>query len=112
MIRLTFGQALEALKLGRCVAREGWNGKGMFIFLRPPFEIDTKQPNGFFGLQSIPDNVKRYYKLNNKVVDIKFTPYICMKAADDSIVNGWLASQTDMLADDWHIVLFNDNSNE
>ena len=35
---------------------------------------------------------------------IKFTAYLCMKAADGTVVNGWLASQTDMLASDWMIV--------
>lgn len=35
---------------------------------------------------------------------IKFDAYLCMKAADNTIVNGWLASQSDMLADDWVII--------
>ncbi len=60
-------------------------------------------------IQSLPQSVKHYYDACDDRVNqgefglasIKFTPYLCMKAADNSIVNGWLASQTDMLAKDW-----------
>lgn len=41
---------------------------------------------------------------DSEIDKIKFTAYLCMKAADDTVVNGWLASQTDMLANDWVIV--------
>jgi Protein of unknown function (DUF2829) len=104
MKNLTFGQALEALKQGKIAARKGWNGKGMFVFLRPPFECDTQQPNGFYGLLSIPDAVKSWYKKQGNIGSVKFTNYLCMKAADNTIVNGWLASQTDMLAEDWEVL--------
>lgn len=109
MNKVNFGTALEAVKQGKLIAREGWNGKGMFVFQRPhdvltaDFVINK--------VKSLPQNVKDYYaKQCEKIgypqenVDIKFTPYLCMKAADDSIVNGWLASQTDMLAEDWVIL--------
>lgn len=108
----TFGQALESLKQGRLVTRKGWNGKGMFIFMRPADEIrvDIVVNN----VKSLPLSVKDYYKkdmfdTNNtpiKIADddvVKFTAYLCMKAADGTIVNGWLASQTDMLSEDWMI---------
>jgi hypothetical protein len=70
-----FGEALEALKLGHRVCRAGWNGKGMWLELQKPDD------------QS------------------KMTlPYIFMKTADDNLVP-WLASQTDMLAEDWEEVI-------
>lgn len=103
---LSFGQAVELLKEGKLVQRAGWNGKDMFIFMRPhdvlmaDFVIDK--------VKSLPQAVKDYYKMQCQEigytpdkVEIKFTPFLCMKAADGSIVNGWLASQTDMLATDW-----------
>jgi hypothetical protein len=71
---LDFGEALELLKRGLKVCREGWNGKGMWISLQVP---DT----------------------NSKMS----LPYIYMKTADDNLVP-WLASQTDMLASDWMLV--------
>ena len=109
----TFGQALESIKQGRLATRKGWNGKGMFIFIRPSDDIrvDIVVNN----VKSLPYAVKEYFKQD--IVDIpannipetdvvKFTAYICMKAADGTIVNGWLASQTDMLADDWMLFDF------
>lgn len=107
----TFGQAIESLKRGFLVTRSGWNGKGMFVFMRPADEL----PIDFVAksIKSLPDAVKNYYSkdLEYKPADptaaekdvVKFTSYICMKAADGTIVNGWLASQTDMLSEDWMI---------
>lgn len=90
--KLTFGEAIEALKNGKKVARSGWNGKGMFLTLQQGSEVD--------GSLMRNDNAKNFYG-DNKV---KICPHIDMKAADGSYVVGWLASQTDMLADDWCIV--------
>ena len=101
MIRegLNFGEAIEALKLGRRVSRKGWNDKGMFIFMRPACEVTAETASLF---ESLPWSVKNWMcatvRQDNKLT---FTPYLCMKAADGTIVNGWLASQTDMLSEDW-----------
>ena len=80
--RLTFGGALEALKAGKKVARNGWNGKGMYLYL-----ADGKLLTQEIGDGSYP-----------------FTDSIVMKTSDNRFCIGWLASQTDMLAEDWHIV--------
>jgi len=112
---LTFGQAISALKDGKLVARSGWNGKGMFIFQRPSDKLSVETIVN--NVKSLPDSLKKYYQGNfawtqQEAVDgigpdktfVEFTSYYCMKAADGSIVNGWLASQTDMQAEDWQIV--------
>jgi hypothetical protein len=80
---LTFGDAIHYLKLGSKVARKGWNGKGMFLFLSPKPWIEA--------IEEI------------KWTDYKIDSFICMKTAQDTIVP-WLASQSDMLAEDWVIV--------
>lgn len=105
-----FGQAIEALKKGKRVARQGWNGKGMFIFQRPEDELQI----GFIidKVKSIPQSVKDFFKEKHQkeipgeqgLSSVKFGAYLCMYAADGSIVNGWLASQTDMLSNDWCIL--------
>lgn len=100
---MNFGQAIEEVKKGRLVARSGWNGKGMFIFMRPS---DTLPKNIIPNVKSLPDSVKKWIENNSESEDVKFTSYLCMKAADGTIVNGWLASQTDMLSEDWDIVEF------
>ena len=89
---MDFGMAIIALKRGECVARKGWNGKGMFLTLQTGSEVD--------GPNMRNDGAKKYYE-NHKV---KIAPHIDMKAADETYVVGWLASQTDMLAEDWEIV--------
>ena len=101
----TFGQALESLKRGHLVARKGWNGKGMFIFMRPEDNLPTNMIVN--QVKSLPESFKRWVVNNygdSETDRIKFTAYLCMKAADGTVVNGWLASQTDMLANDWMIV--------
>lgn len=107
---MEFGSAIAAAKRGKMVAREGWNGKGMFIFMRPEDELEV----GFIidKVKSLPRSVKNFFKAKDEKNDpaeqglekVRFSAYLCMYAADGSIVNGWLASQTDMLAEDWMII--------
>lgn len=86
---LTFGLAIEALKQGKKVARKGWNGKRMYLFY-----IGTEMHIPGLGGWTYTNGVNDNYPL---------LPFIAMKTADDKVVP-WLASQTDMLAEDWVIV--------
>lgn len=86
---LTFGLAIEALKLGKKVARAGWNGKGMWLIYINPIG------------QGINDEVP-YYQVK-LLGEYGLLPWIGMKTFDNKFVP-WLASQTDVLADDWVIV--------
>lgn len=79
---LSFGLAIEALKQGKKVARDGWNGKGMWLKLVPA---------------DIADKVAFEYEA------LDGAPWIGMKTADDKFVP-WLAGQTDVLAEDWQII--------
>jgi len=90
---MTFSWALEQLKAGEHLARKGWNGKGMFIFLM----------NGYpEGITANAATAKALRISEGQV--IRTTPYIAMMNAQGAIVTGWLASQTDLLADDWEVV--------
>ena len=94
---MTFGMAIEAMKSGKKVARKGWNGKRMWLCI-PLVEGPKEIPStGIWGKPNV-----EYAEQNGG--SVKVMPYITMKAADGSIVMGWLASQTDMLADDWVVV--------
>ena len=87
----TFGQAIESLKFGKKVARKGWNGKGMFLWLKPGTMVKSEwchDPE----LKAIADK-------NGGEIEALGT--ICMKTADDKILSGWLASQSAILAHDW-----------
>lgn len=85
---MTFGLAVEALKKGEQVARAGWNGKGMFLYLIKDSDLAKGLRYGFGEYLNEPE----------------FVSSICMKTADNKLVVGWLASQTDMLAEDWMLV--------
>jgi hypothetical protein len=91
-----FGSAIVALKAGKCVARKGWNGKGMFLFLLPAGTVPTKV---------IHDPALRAV-IEREVSGDTFEALgsIRMWTADKKILTGWLASQTDMLSEDWEIV--------
>lgn len=86
---LTFGLAVEALKQGKRVARVGWNGKGMFLFLVAGSRFQVNRPP-LLGIY--PEGTT-----------IDYCPHIDMRTADGKIVP-WLASQTDVLAEDWVVV--------
>ena len=102
---MNFGSAIELAKQGKLISRSGWNGKAMFVFMRKA--SNEKKVTDLLGMDTIPKGVKDFFELKNQPITesknpvVVFTPYLCMKAADDTIVNGWLASQTDMLSDDW-----------
>lgn len=81
---MNFGQALEALKEDKRVARCGWNGKDMWL---------TLVGKTYVGV-SVNEELGR---------TIEQQPYIAIKTVQDTLVP-WLASQTDMLAEDWQIV--------
>ena len=91
---LNFGDAIKALKEGKKVARKGWNGKNMHLWLKPAAIIKAewcKDP------------------MLNEIVDAnggeaEALGTICMKTADNKILTGWLASQTDMLCEDWMVI--------
>lgn len=101
---LSFGDALSQVKEGKLIARSGWNGKGMFVFQRP--EDSLQKLFVVEAIKSIPQAVKDYFASlsSDEYPVIKFTSYLCMKTPDNTIVNGWNASQSDMLANDWYIL--------
>lgn len=69
---MPFSQALEAVKAMKTITRQGWNGRGQFVFLIPGNEVEGQ----------------------------KLLPYLALSNVQGEIVP-WLASQGDLLADDW-----------
>lgn len=95
---MNFGHALVALKAGAKVARAGWNGKGMWIALTPGSAFEARYAKCGHAA------AKRADEIGDPEGEIELLPHIDMRTADGSICVGWLASQADMLADDWRIV--------
>lgn len=85
-MNMDFGEAIRALKAGRSVAREGWNGKGMFLFLVHGSRFKVNRPP-LLGIY--PEGT-----------EIDYHAHIDMRTAQGYVVP-WLASQADMLAEDW-----------
>ncbi|MBB5762435.1 MW1434 family type I TA system toxin [Methylorubrum rhodesianum] len=94
---MSFGEALAALKAGHRVAREGWNGKGMWLALSGVIGGRRVDADKFWS----PHN-EAFARENGGSATV--LPCITMKTASGEILMGWLASQTDMLADDWMVV--------
>lgn len=86
---MNFSTALNCVKQGQKVARAGWNGKQMFIFLVPGSTFTVNRPPllGIYPEGTI----------------INYHSHIDMRTADGTIVP-WLCSQTDMLAEDWELI--------
>lgn len=91
---MTFGMAIEAMKQGKKVARAGWNGKGMYLWLLPAANVKAEWCK--------EEHLKALAEQNGG--EIECLASIRMKTADNKVLTGWLASQTDMQADDWVIV--------
>lgn len=95
---MTFGQAIEAMKQGKKVARRGWNGKGMFLWLKPATSIKAEWCKD--------EMLKGLVEANGG--EILGLGTVCMYTHDSTgrkaILTGWLASQSDMLSDDWVVV--------
>ena len=90
---MNFGEAIELLKKGERVCRKGWNGKNMFIYLVKGTTLDVREMLRNEADEHIP----------NLEGEVKINGHIDMFTANEDIVVGWLASQTDMLAEDWEI---------
>ena len=101
---MNFSQALESLKLGSKIQREGWNGKGMYLTLVQGYSV-----NGHLKAAAVDSEVEG--ETQGKAGQM--LSHIVMKTAGDSYYWGegysdyvpWLANQTDILAEDWNILL-------
>lgn len=78
---MDFGDAIRSMKAGKRVSRAGWNGKGMWLRLAGPYIVDQ-----------LPGDLETALKTSLLFIE--------MRTADVQFVP-WLASQTDMLAEDW-----------
>lgn len=95
---MNFGQAIEALKTGQRVCRRGWNGKGMWLVLVPgTAEVELRKGTPYYKALEI-----------EKTNCCEILPHIDMWTINAegrrAMLPGWVASQSDMLAEDWEIV--------
>lgn len=95
---IPFGMAIEAMKKGKRVARKGWNGKGMYLWLKPSAQIKAEWCKDERLKKAADENGGEILGLGT----------ICMFTHDSTgrkaVLTGWLASQSDMLCDDWYVL--------
>ena len=94
---LTFGQAIEALKAGKKVTRRGWNGKGMYLWLLPATELKREQ--------CCDERLVECFGEGDSLLALgTIRMYTHDSTGRKAVLTGWLASQSDMLSEDWEIV--------
>jgi hypothetical protein len=89
---MNFGEAIEAMKKGSKAYRAGWNGKGMYLWLLPATEVKKEWVKDPMLLSVFGDREV-----------LPCLGSIRMLTATGEVLTGWLASQSDMLAEDWHV---------
>jgi hypothetical protein len=94
---MNFGEAIAALKAGAKVAREGWNGKGMFILQAGGYSVhkDNLRAGG---------PITKEFLESRGIDEMIIQPHFDMWTAQNQYQTGWLASQSDMQANDWVVV--------
>lgn len=102
---ISFGQAIEALKAGKRVAREGWNGKGLFVFMQVPAKIGKEiVPK----MQSLPplvkDEFQRRFENPSDQIDAIYYDNQLALVNPSNLITGWSPSTSDALAEDWTIL--------
>lgn len=93
---MKFGEAITLLNAGHPVTRQGWNGKGMFLIKAGGYKVaaEDARPNGI---------ITKEFLQGRGLTHLEILPHIDMWTAQNTYLAGWLASQSDMLADDWMI---------
>ena len=99
---MKFGEALTLLNAGHPMTREGWNGRGMFIIRAGGYSVPAQdtRPNSF---------VNEAFLKNRGLTQLEILPHIDMWTAQNTYIAGWVASQSDMMADDWQIHVEEEN---
>lgn len=92
---MDFGEAIKVLKSGGRVCRSGWNGKGMWLALSGNLGGRRVHKDALWSIHA------RMFAVTQEGEAALVQPCIIMKTAQDQIQMGWLASQSDMLAEDW-----------
>lgn len=97
---MKFGEAITLLNAGHPVTRAGWNGKGMFLVKAGGYKVAAEdvRPNGI---------ITKEFLQGRGLTHMEILPHIDMWTINaegrQAYLPGWMASQSDMLADDWMI---------
>lgn len=93
---MKFGEAITLLNAGHPVTRQGWNGKGMFLIRAGGYAVRAEDAR-------VGSFIDTEFLKRRGCTHLNILPHIDMWTAQNTYLAGWLASQSDMLADDWMI---------
>jgi hypothetical protein len=96
---MDFGMAIQVAKQGKKIARAGWNGKNMFVVFMSGMTLPPYSTQGTD--RKVNDRTAKFIGEDTPLVSL---PYFAMFTAKQEWQPGWLASQSDILANDWMIV--------
>jgi len=91
---VNISEAIRAMQYGRKVARAGWNGKGMWLIYVPGSVVQPRPGTPYAEALTLAERER----------DFEIAPHIDMFTATGAFQPGWLASQADLLAEDWEVV--------
>lgn len=97
---MNFGQAIEALKEGKCIQRQGWNGKGLFVVKQIPCKLEGLVIE---KIQSLPDSAKEILKSREGIPTLSYTNQLLI-IHPDGCADSWVPSVSDIFAEDWIII--------
>ena len=97
--RMSFGDAIEALKFGLTIRRAGWNGKGLMVFKQIPAHIES---DIISKMQSLPQSAKDLIMKGNGFID--YTSQCLIYNENTGRADSWVPSISDVFAEDWEIV--------
>ena len=86
---MNFGKALEEMKIGKAIALDGWNGKGMFVY--------------FVAGGAYPPQMDIAKQIEKEYGEVRYNPYMAIKNVNGT-VSTWVPSVNDCLAEDWYVV--------
>ncbi len=102
---VSFGSAITALKQGKRVTRQGWNGKGLFVFMQVPSEIKKEIVPKMQSLpQAVKDEFVRRFEDENEQIDAIYYNDQLALVNPSNLITGWSPSTADALADDWEVL--------
>ena len=96
---MNFGKAIKAAKEGKKIRRRGWNGKNQWVVLMPELHLPPFNSQGPGA--KVNDSTARYIGEDQHLF---CCPYFVIYTEQKVWQPGWLASQTDMLAEDWEVL--------
>ena len=94
---MRFGEAIECARRGKRIARKGWNGKNMYVYMTKGHAVPSKVWEAKMPSQELTE-------VEKERGDVIINAHLDMMNAQGTRIIGWSASQTDMLAVDWYVV--------